>query len=283
MSLIFLGDIMGHGGQIEAAHELGKETYNYDLVFAELRKIIEKPDFAIANLEVTLAGEPFSGYPQFSSPDALAKACKNSGIDVLTLGNHAWDQREMLSYIEENSKIVRAINYPNGVPGKGYCKLELITGKKIIVIQVMLRLFMNMSLDDPFQSIKNFMISEKLGSTCDAILIDVHGEATSEKNAFGHFVDGTVSAVLGTHTHIPTSDNLILPKGTAYQTDVGMTGDYNSVIGMDIENPIHGFTKGYRAEGRFSPASGSVTICGALIETDDISGLAKSIIAIKEL
>ena len=110
----------------------------------------------------------------------------------------------------------------------------------------------------------------------------MHGEATSEKNAFGHFVDGSVSAVVGTHTHIPTSDNSILPKGTAYQTDVGMTGDYNSVIGMDIDNPIHGFTKGYRAEGRFTPAKGQITICGSLIETDDSNGLAKSIESIKE-
>ena len=146
----------------------------------------------------------------------------------------------------------------------------------------MLRLFMNMSLDDPFSSIKSFLISEKLGSTCDAILIDLHGEATSEKNAFGHFVDGYVSAVLGTHTHIPTSDNTILPKGTAYQTDVGMTGDYNSVIGMDIANPIHGFTKGFRADGRFTPANDKITICGALIEIDDQTGLAKNITTIKE-
>ena len=154
--------------------------------------------------------------------------------------------------------------------------------KKIIVVQVMLRLFMGMSLDDPFTSINNFLISEKLGSTCNSILIDLHGEATSEKNAFGHYVDGRVSAVLGTHTHIPTSDNSILPNGTAYQTDVGMTGNYNSVIGMDVENPIHSFTKGYRAEGRFTPAKGPVSICGALIETDDSSGLAKSIVTIKE-
>ena len=128
----------------------------------------------------------------------------------------------------------------------------------------------------------NFLSSEKLGSTCDAILVDVHGEATSEKNAFGHFVDGSVSAVLGTHTHIPTSDHKILPKGTAYQTDVGMTGDYNSIIGFEIENPIHGFTKGYRMEGGFIPAKNSISICGALIEIDDTSGLAKTIIPINE-
>ena len=146
----------------------------------------------------------------------------------------------------------------------------------------MLRLFMGIALDDPFNTIKNFLSSEKLGSTCDSIIIDMHGEATSEKNSLGHYVDGLVSAILGTHTHIPTSDNKILPKGTAYQTDVGMTGDYNSVIGMEIDNPIHSFVKGYRAEGRFVPSKGLITICGALIETDDSNGLAKSILSIKE-
>ena len=188
----------------------------------------------------------------------------------------------MLTFIEECPNVIRAINYPSGVPGKGFYTIELLNGKKIVVVQVMLRLFMGMFLDDPFKSIKKFLEIEKLGSTCDAIIIDAHGEATSEKNAFGHFVDGSVTAVLGTHTHIPTSDNLILPKGTAYQTDVGMTGDYNSVIGMDIENPIHGFTRGFRAEGRFTPAKGSVTICGALIETDEKTGLAKNIDVVKE-
>ena len=150
----------------------------------------------------------------------------------------------MLSYIEENPKIIRALNYPDGVPGKGYFKLELLNGKKIIVVQVMLRLFMNLSLDDPFKSIIEFLQKEKLGSTCDAIIIDMHGEATSEKKAFGYYVDGQVTAVLGTHTHVPTADSVILPKGTAYQTDVGMSGDYNSIIGFDINNPIHGFVKG---------------------------------------
>ena len=232
------------------------------------------PDVIVANAENT------SGGYGLSKKDA--KDLLSAGLDILTLGNHAWDKREMLTFIEECPKIVRAINYPAGVPGKGSYTLELINGKKITVIQVMLRLFMGISLDDPFNSIKNFLISEKLGSTSDAILIDLHGEATSEKNAFAHFVDGYVSAVLGTHTHIPTSDSSILPKGTAYQTDVGMTGDYNSVIGMDIENPIHSFTKGYRFEGGFIPAKGQVSICGALIETDDNTGLAKSISPIKE-
>ena len=232
------------------------------------------PDVIIANAENATGGH---GLSKKDAQDLLS-----AGLDVLTLGNHAWDKREMLTFIEECPKIIRAINYPQGVPGKGSYSLELINGKKIVVVQVMLRLFMGMFLDDPFNIIKNFLVSERLGSTCDAILIDVHGEATSEKNAFGHFVDGSVSAVLGTHTHIPTSDNTILPKGTAYQTDVGMTGDYNSVIGFEIENPIHGFIKGYRTEGGFIPAKGEISICGALIETDDVSGLAKSIVSIKE-
>ncbi len=262
MKILFIGDIVGKAARekLKNSITLIKNKYN--------------PDVIIANAENATGGY---GISKKDSQDLFS-----AGLDVLTLGNHAWDKREMLTYIEECPKIIRAINYPEGVPGKGSYTLELVNGKKIVVVQVMLRLFMGMSLDDPFSSIKNFLVKEKLGFTCDAILIDVHGEATSEKNAFGHFVDGQVSAVLGTHTHIPTSDNLILPKGTAYQTDVGMTGDYNSVIGMEIENPIHGFLKGYRMEGGFTPAKGPISICGALIETDDSSGLAKSIISIKE-
>ena len=229
MKILFIGDIVG---------KLAREKVKNNI---DILKTKYTPDVIIANAENATGGY---GLSKKDANDLLS-----SGLDVLTLGNHAWDQREMLTFIEECPKIVRAINYPIGVPGRGSYALELINGKKIIVVQVMLRLFMGMSLDDPFTSINNFLISEKLGSTCNSILIDLHGEATSEKNAFGHYVDGRVSAVLGTHTHIPTSDNSILPNGTAYQTDVGMTGNYNSVIGMDVENPIHSFTKGYRAEG----------------------------------
>ena len=146
----------------------------------------------------------------------------------------------------------------------------------------MLRLFMGLSLDDPFSVTKKYLQKEKIGTTTNAILIDMHGETTSEKNAFGHFFDGKVSAILGTHTHIPTADAKILSGGTAYQTDVGMTGDYNSVIGMDKANPIHGFVKGYRAEGRFFPADEKITICGALIDIDVNTGLAKNITPIQE-
>ncbi len=263
MKILFIGDIVGKSARNKVKDNIGVLKNKY------------KADVIIANAENATGGY---GLSKKDAQDLL-----NSGLDVLTLGNHAWDQKDMLTFIEDCPKIVRAINYPSGVPGKGFYTLELINGKKIIIIQVMLRLFMGMSIDDPFKAIETFLISERLGTTCDAILVDLHGEATSEKNAFAHFVDGSVSAVLGTHTHIPTSDNAILPKGTAYQTDVGMTGDYNSVIGMDIKNPIHGFTKGYRAEGRFTPANGQISICGALIETDDSTGLAKNITSIKEM
>ncbi len=180
----------------------------------------------------------------------------------------------MLSYIEECPKIVRAINYPKGVPGKGEFKIILNDGRSLIVIQTMLRLFMGMHLDDPFAAISNRLSSEYLGTTCNGILIDLHGEATSEKNAFAHFVDGKVTAIIGTHTHVPTADARLLDNKTAYITDVGMTGDYNSVIGMDKENPIHGFTKGYRSAGRFIPANGKGKICGVFIESNDKNGLA---------
>jgi len=257
VKIIFIGDIVGKSGReaISKKIKILKEKY--------------KPDVIIANAE-----NAASGY-------GLTKKISNElfelGVDVITLGNHAWDQKEMLSYIEECPKIVRALNYPSGVPGKGYYKLELLNGKSIIIVQVMLRLFMGMSLDDPFSSIREFLKSEFLGSTCNAILVDMHGETTSEKNAFGHYVDGKVTAVLGTHTHIPTADQKILDKGTAYQTDVGMSGDYNSVIGMNKENPIHGFTKGYRAEGRFTPADGEGRLCGAFVESEDNTGLSKYI------
>ena len=257
MKIIFIGDVVGKSGR-----EAIKENF---LILKE--KYV--PDVIIVNAENSASG--------YGLTKKIALELFDLGVDVITLGNHAWDQREMLSYIEEKPQIVRALNYPKSVPGRGEYKLILNDGRSIIVIQVMLRLFMGMSLDDPFAAIQDRLKSEYLGSTCNSILIDMHGEATSEKNSFGHFVDGKVTAVLGTHTHIPTADCKILDNGTAYQTDVGMSGDYNSVIGMEKENPIHGFVKGYRSEGRFIPASGKGIVCGSFIESDDNTGLAKSI------
>ncbi len=257
MKIIFIGDIVGKPGRESVKKNLPIIRNKYN------------PDVIVANAENAASG--------YGLTKKIAIELFELGINVITLGNHAWDQREMLSYIEEKPQIVRAINYPKGVPGKGIYKLELQNGKSIIVVQVMLRLFMGLSLDDPFFIIENLLKSEILGSTCNSILVDMHGEATSEKYALGHFLDGRVTAVLGTHTHVPTADATILDNGTAYQSDVGMSGDYNSVIGMDKEGPIHSFVKGYRADGRFSVANGAGITCGSFIESDDITGLAKKI------
>jgi len=254
VKIIFIGDIVGKSGREAIANNISiiKNKYN--------------PDAIIVNAENAASGYGLS--------KKIALELFSLGVDVITLGNHAWDQREMLSYIEEQPKIIRAINYPKGVPGKGDYKLTLNDGRTLIVIQVMLRLFIGISLDDPFNLVIERLKSEFLGTTCNAILVDMHGEATSEKNAFGHYVDGKVTAVLGTHTHIPTADERILDNGTAYQTDVGISGDYNSVIGMDRENPIHSFTRGYRLNGRFTVANGIGKVCGTYIESDDKTGLA---------
>lgn len=257
MKIIFIGDIVG---------KQARETF-INTIPAIKNKYA--PDIIIVNAENAAAG--------FGLNKKIALQLIESGVDAITLGNHAWDQKEMLSFIEECPKIVRALNYPTGVPGRGYYEIQLHDDRKVIIMQIMLRLFMGLSLDDPFSVTKNFLQKEKLGSTCNAIIVDMHGETTSEKNAYGHYFDGKVSAILGTHTHIPTADAKILEGGTAYQTDVGMTGNYNSVIGMDKENPIHGFVKGYRSEGRFFPAEGAVTVCGAYIETDDRTGLSLKI------
>ena len=257
MKIVFIGDIVGKGARETLIKKIPDIKIKYN------------PDIIIVNAENAAAGYGLS--------KKIAIQLLDAGVDVITLGNHAWDQKEMLSYIEECPKIVRALNYPSGVPGRGYYELQLYDDRKVVIMQIMLRLFMGLSLDDPFNVTKNFLQKEKLGLTCNAIIVDMHGEATSEKNAYGHYFDGKVSAILGTHTHVPTADARILDGGTAYQTDVGMSGDYNSVIGMDKINPIHGFIKGYRSEGRFFPAEGKVTLCGAYIESDDKTGLSVKI------
>jgi len=257
MKIIFIGDIVGKAGRDAVSKNISILKKKYS------------PDVIIANAENAAAG--------YGLTKKIALELFELEIDILTLGNHAWDQREMLSYIEESPNIIRALNFPKGVPGKGDYKLELNDGRILIVMQVMLRLFMGISLDDPFSLIQEKLKSNFLGTSCNAIIVDMHGETTSEKNAMGHYVDGKITAILGTHTHIPTADAKILDNGTAYQTDVGMSGDYNSVIGMDKENPIHAFTKGYRTEGRFIPAKGIGQVCGTYIESDDSSGLAKNI------
>ena len=257
MKFVFIGDVVGRSGREALTKFIPSIKKDFD------------PDVIIVNAENATSG--------YGLNEKNSKEIFNLGVDIITLGNHSWDQKEMLSYIEKNKNILRPLNYPSKVPGRGKIIIETKNGKKILVIQVMLRLFMNIALDDPFEKIANVISKETLGKTVDAILVDMHGEASSEKNSFGHFLDGKVTAVLGTHTHIPSADARILENKTAYQTDVGMTGDYNSVIGMKKEGPIHQFTKGYRIDGRFKVAEESGILCGTYIESNKITGLADKI------
>ena len=197
------------------------------------------------------------------------------GVDVLVTGNHVWQQRELIPFLDECKQIIRPLNFPAHLAGRGFCEFELTNGKKLLVAQIQGRAFME-AIDCPAQAIETLLKSYILGRNIDAIFVDFHAEATAEKVSMGHFLDGKVSAVIGSHTHIPTADTTILPKGTAYQTDVGMCGDYNSVIGFEIEEPINRLTRKYTG-GRLNPAKGAGTLFGVLIETDDKTGLAKHI------
>ena len=196
-----------------------------------------------------------------------------SGVDCITTGNHVWDQRELIKYIDTENRLLRPINFPEDTPGRG-SNIFLSQFGRILVVNVMGRLFME-SLDDPFAAIERVLSDNQLGDNCDAIIIDIHAETTSEKTAMGHFCDGRVSLVVGTHTHIPTADHQILPFGTAYQTDAGMCGDYDSVIGMEKTEPIRRFVE-RTPGGRFNPAQGIPTLCGLIIETS-VDGLSESI------
>lgn len=208
------------------------------------------------------------------SPD-MARDLFAAGADVLTLGNHAWDRKELLSYIETEKRLIRACNFPPGTPGQGSVLVELANGKRALVVQALGRLFMEPN-DDPFRVTAELLGKHRLGGTVDAIVCDIHAEATSEKMAFGHSFDGRVSLVVGTHTHVPTGDAQILPGGTAYQTDAGMCGDYNSVIGMDKGVAAARFWRRVPGE-RLAPADGEATLCGVLVETDPATGLAVSV------
>ena len=255
MHILFLGDIVGRAGR--------------DAVTTHLPRLREKlrPDIIIANGENAAAG--------FGITQKLAREFFALGIHCLTTGNHVWDQRELVGQIDQEPNLLRPLNYPDGTPGRGATIVAAADGRKILILNVMARLFME-TLDDPFAVTQKFLAQHRLGQSVAAIFVDFHGEASSEKMAFAHFLDGRVSAVVGTHTHIPTADAMILPGGTAYQTDAGMCGDYDSVIGMKKEVPIAKFTRKLPTD-RMAPAEGEATVCGILIATDDSTGKATSI------
>jgi metallophosphoesterase (TIGR00282 family) len=226
---------------------------------------------------VVINGENAAG--GFGLTEAICDDVLAAGADVVTLGNHAWDQREALVFIERQPRLIRPANFPPGTPGRGTTMVETRTGARVLVVNVMGRLFMD-PLDDPFAAVDRELEACPLGQAADAIVIDVHAEATSEKQAMAYYLDGRVSLVVGTHTHAPTADHRILPGGTAFQSDAGMCGDYDSVLGMGKDEPIRRFlqkTPGSRLE----PASGEGTLSGLAVETDERTGLATRIAAVR--
>lgn len=222
-------------------------------------------------LDVVVANAENASHGYGLSPD-IARNLLKAGVDVITLGNHAWDRRDMIGQINQMPNVIRPINYPSGTPGQGHHILSLERDRRVLVVNVMGRIFMD-PLDDPFRTVSDFLARHKLGTTVHAIIVDVHAEASSEKMGLGHVLDGRVSLVVGTHTHVPTADHRILPKGTAFQTDAGMCGDYDSVIGMKKEASLHRLIRKIPGE-RPQPAEGEATVCGLLVETDAVTGLA---------
>ena len=255
MNVIFLGDIVGQSGR--------------RAVFEHLPELIARAraDLVVANAENAAGG--------FGINERIYLNLREAGVDVVTTGNHVWDQREALVFIERHPHLLRPLNYPKTTPGKGFVLFETAKGCRILVINVMGQVFMS-QLDCPFLVLDEILNAHPLSDVCDVILIDIHAEATSEKQAIGHLADGRASLVVGTHTHVPTADYQILPGGTAYMTDAGMCGDYDSVIGMDKTEPVQRFIRKI-PEARFTPAKGDATVCGVAAQIDDTTGLAVEI------
>ncbi|HTR16885.1 MAG TPA: TIGR00282 family metallophosphoesterase [Acetobacteraceae bacterium] len=253
MRILFLGDLVGRSGR--------------DAVVAALPGLRTRLrlDLVVVNAENASHG--------FGLGPDMADALFAAGADAITLGNHAWDRKEIIPYLAQHPRLIRPLNFPPGTPGAGSALVELVDGRRTLVLNAMGRLYME-TLDCPFRGTAELLSRHRLGVTVQAILIDFHAEATSEKMSFGHSFDGKVSVVVGTHTHCPTADHQILPGGTAYQSDAGMCGDYDSVIGMGKDAAALRFWRKLPGE-RLQPAEGEATLCGLFVETDDATGLAR--------
>ena len=230
-------------------------------------------DFVVVNGENASQGAGLSG--------EHAKAIFAAGADCVTLGDHAFDQKDMLQAIEADPRILRPINFSKVAPGRGVKIFDASQGRRVLVAQILGQVFMKRPFDDPFSAIEQVLKTHRLGVSVQAAIIDIHAEATSEKMAMGHWCDGQASLVVGTHTHVPTGDAMILPKGTAYLTDAGMCGDYDSVIGMEKLEPLRRFITGM-STSRFEPANGPATLSGVYVETDDKTGLAQKVRMIRQ-
>jgi metallophosphoesterase (TIGR00282 family) len=257
--ILFVGDVVGRTGR--------------SIVVDRLPRLIRdwKLDFVAVNGENAAGG--------FGITEALYQVLLDAGADAITLGNHAWDQKEALVFIARAPRLIRPLNYPSGTPGRGAALMEARNGARVLVVNAMGRIFMD-PLDDPFAAVERELEACPLKTGADAIIVDIHCEATSEKQSMGHFLDGRASLVVGTHTHAPTADHQILPGGTAFISDVGMTGDYDSVIGMAKHEPLGRFLRRIPA-AKFEPATGPATLCAVAVETDDATGLANRIAAVR--
>ncbi len=245
MRLLFIGDVIGRTGRAAVTATLPELRRRWAL------------DCVVVNGENSAGG--------FGITETICAEMLDAGADCVTLGNHSFDQREALVFIARQPRLVRPANYPPGTPGAGAALIDLSDGRRVLVVNVMGRVFMD-AMDDPFAAVDREVDACPMGQACDAILVDVHAEATSEKMAFGHHLDGRASLVVGTHTHVPTADWQVLPGGTAYLSDAGMTGDYDSVIGMEKDEPVRRMMR-KTPGGRYEPASGPATLCGVAVET----------------
>lgn len=259
MRLLFLGDVVGRSGRTSVIDALPRLRVRYNL------------DFVVVNGENAAAG--------FGITESIFNELIDAGADAVTLGNHAFDQKETLVFIDRQERLVRPVNYPKGTPGRGAGLYRARNGMDVLVINAMGRVFMT-ELDCPFRAVDAELAACPLKRGADAILIDFHAEATSEKQSMACFVDNRASVVVGTHTHAPTSDHRILTGGTAFVSDAGMCGDYNSVLGMESDEPVHRFVTRI-PRGRFEPAMGPATVSGLAVEIDDRTGLAVKVGALR--
>jgi len=259
MRILFVGDVVGRSGRTAVLEWLPGLVKDWKL------------DLVVINGENAAGG--------FGITEVIYNELIDAGADAITLGNHSWDQREALVFIERAPRLIRPVNYPKGTPGRGATLIDTKNGRRALVINAMGRIFMD-ALDDPFAAVERELAACPLKSGADAIILDMHCEATSEKQAMGYFCDGRVSLVVGTHTHCPTADYRIMPGRTAFVSDVGMTGDFESVIGMNKDEPLNRFLRKIPG-AKFEPATGEATLCGLAMETDDASGLAMRVGAVR--
>ena len=259
MRILFIGDVVGRSGRTIVNERLPGLVKDWKL------------DLVVVNGENAAGG--------FGITEVIYSELLDAGADAVTLGNHAFDQREALVFIERAPRLIRPLNFPKGTPGRGAALVDAKNGKRALVINAMGRIFMD-PLDDPFAAIERELAACALGKDADAIVLDMHCEATSEKQSMGFFVDGRVSLMVGTHTHAPTADHRIMPGRTAFVSDVGMTGDFESCIGMNKDEPLNRFLRKLPGS-KFEPANGPATLCATAVETDDATGLAAKVGAVR--